>query len=479
MAGAVQLFRQKWNKCTATVESMATKAKAYGRRGKENIAIQFDRLQISSPNRYHPLADVDGNEQRRLQPPSPPKKAKKNRRHRKSLTYSSGNEIDRAKIDKKTKDYLRPLLDLVVVTSSVLAISDWARVWSTHCNFLKIAQGTYGAVFRIESKAQPGTFTIGKLIPLKARVGWGSRTTDFTTVDAAANEVSFLSKLDQLPGFVQFRKAEVLYGRLPVALELASADFDAAQEEGDIPGRWILACSNSMQLWLFLEMSDAGTDLETVLAQNIPHGPYQVTHDGKTYLSAVQIRDIFWQVASALALAEKGFSFEHRDLHLGNICLTRPGNPVQDGGLELWTNKPAVLVTIIDYTLSRGTVGPHEVDFPYCNDLSKDPVLFEGTGAQQYDIYRQMRSYLQDEWIKYEPITNVLWLTHLLVLLMRRVPKTHRPLEHMHLWNDLVGLKNCLEVNDTERKFGSAQDVVRYCEAGKSKRKGGEKHHGA
>lgn len=333
---------------------MVTKVKGYGRRGKENIAIQFDRLQITSPNRYQPLAGIDGNQQRRLQQPSPKKKAKKNKTHRKSLTYSNGNEIDRANIDKQTKKYLEPLLSLIEVTSSVQDFSDWARVWSAHCNFIKIAQGAYGAVFRIESKAQPGTFTIGKLIPLRARVGLGSRTTDFTTVDAAANEVSFLSALDRIPGFVQFRKAEVLYGRLPVTLESASADFDAAQEEGDIPTRWNLACSNSMQLWLFLEMSDAGTDLETLLAQNLPNNPYQNTYDGKRYLSAVQIRDIFWQVASALALAEKKFDFEHRDLHLGNICLIHPGNPVQDGGLDLWTDKPAALVTIIDYTCREG-----------------------------------------------------------------------------------------------------------------------------
>ncbi|KAI4171084.1 MAG: hypothetical protein LQ343_004496 [Gyalolechia ehrenbergii] len=444
---------------------MVTKAKGYGKRGKENIAIQFDRLQLSSPNKYQPLAEGDSNQQRQPRQPTPKKKAKINRRHRQSITFTAGNEIDRAEIDKQTKKYLNPLFTLTEVNQSVSVFSDWARVWSTHCDFTKIAQGTYGAVFRIQSKAQPGTFTIGKLIPLQARTGWGSKTKEFTTIDAGRNEVALLAALDQLHGFVQFRKAEILQGRLPTALELPSVVFDATQEEDDISPRWTGACSNSTQLWLFLEMSDAGTDLETALTKNLPHNPIQTFHNRKRCIPAVQVRDIFWQVASALALAEKKFTFEHRDLHLGNICLTRLQGPSPDESLELWTDTPTVLVTIIDYTLSRAVIDPlGQGAWPLFNDLSKDPVLFEGTGAGQYDVYRQMRSVLKDNWEKFQPLTNVYWLTHLLELLMERKPEGRQSSANTELWNRLADLKDFLIDNDEGKKFGSAQDIVRYCE---------------
>ena len=439
--------------------------KSYGKKGKDNIALQFDRLQISSPNKYGALAEVDGNRRDFPQQPELKKKANKNKTHRKSLVYNTCDGIDRAEIDTPTTKYLDPLLCLQQVNSSVQVFGDWARVWSTHCNFVKIAQGTYGAVFRIKSKTQQNTFTIGKLIPLQARTGWGSKTRDFTTIGAAANEVSFLSALDELPGFVQFRKAEVLQGALPTTLKQASADFDAAQEEGDIPKRWTLACSKSTQLWLFLEMSDAGTDLETVLVKSLPETP-PGTSGLQAEISAVGVRDIFWQAASALALAEKKFNFEHRDLHLGNICLKHSGYISRESGLELWTDKPSILVTIIDYTLSRMDTPSQQSLY---NDLSKDPALFEGVGARQYDVYRQMKTHFNNDWSSYKSITNVLWLAHLLVLLMEtRASQTCCPLEQKSLWDDLAGLKRCLIDDDKKMKFTSAQDVVRYCEAGAS-----------
>ncbi|KAL9026190.1 MAG: hypothetical protein Q9196_005102 [Gyalolechia fulgens] len=438
---------------------MVTKAKGYGKRGKENIAIQFNKLQLSSPTRYQTLEDVDTT------------KAKINKHHRQSITFTVGDEIDQADMDKPTKKHLTPLFSLFEVNSSISIFSDWARVWSTHCDFTKIAQGTYGAVFRIQSKAQPGTFTIGKLIPLQARTGWGSKTKEFTTIVAARNEVAFLATLDELHGFVQFRKAEVLQGPLPTALELPSTVFDATLDADVISPRWTGACRNSEQLWLFLEMSDAGIDLETALTKNLPQNPIQTSRNRTRSIQPVHIRDIFWQVASALALAEKKFFFEHRDLHLGNICLTHVQGPLPDGGLELWTNTPTVLVTIIDYTLSRAAIPSLAYELgPIFNNLSDDPVLFEGAGAGQYDVYRQMRSVLKDRWQRFEPLTNVYWLTHLLELLLERKPDGRQSPANTQLWNRLEDLKDRLIGND-KTKFRSARDIVRYCEGATKGRK--------
>lgn len=89
---------------------------------------------------------------------------------------------------------------------------------------------------------------------------------------------------------------------------------------------------------------------------------------------------------------------QHRDLHLGNICVksrddnqcTRLLKRVEpENGMRL--GQSGLKVTIIDYTLSRVKV---EEDDGSDNeptaffDLGKDPALFEGIGDYQYDIYR-------------------------------------------------------------------------------------------
>ncbi|KAL8960204.1 MAG: hypothetical protein Q9193_003046 [Seirophora villosa] len=437
------------------------KTKAYGKQSSNNIVLQLERLNIKSPNKDYkredrqPQAIVDENAEgapERL-------KVKRNKKHRKSLIFDRCDDIKTVNVDGKTKRHLDPLTCLSEVSTAVLDFADWFRVWTSHCNFIKIAQGTYGAVFRIESKAEPGTFTIGKLMPLQAPSGFGSKTKDFTAPVAGHNEVLLLSRLDELPGFVQFRKAETLIGVLPAALQTASAEFDAAHED-DITTWWTRACSNSTQLWLFLEMTDAGTDLEAVITKQVAFRPSAPTSQA---LTVTEIRDIFWQVASALALAEQRFEFEHRDLHLGNICLTFPKEIVSDSGYALWTNKASILVTIIDYTLSRACVSSSVLS-PTYNDLEKDSALFQGSGLPQYDVYRDMRSESGGDWASYRPRTNVLWLHHLLLTLLEKAD-THRGPGQIQLARDLAELKQWMSENNGKSTLGNAQDVVRYCEA--------------
>lgn len=60
-------------------------------------------------------------------------------------------------------------------------------------------------------------------------------------------------------------------------------------------------------------------------------------------------------------------------------------------GKNLSVASKGVRITIIDYTLSRITVGK----CCHYNDLSTDGELFEATGDYQYDIYRMMRDELR------------------------------------------------------------------------------------
>lgn len=90
---------------------------------------------------------------------------------------------------------------------------------------------------------------------------------------------------------------------------------------------------------------------------------------------------------------------QHRDLHLGNICVrSRRGHDHDSNGNGVNLAKSRHLghsslkVTIIDYTLSRVEMD-NEVDETGDKgiaffDLDKDHALFDGKGDYQYDIYR-------------------------------------------------------------------------------------------
>ncbi len=155
--------------------------------------------------------------------------------------------------------------------------------------------------------------------------------------------------------------------------------------------------------------------------------------------------DVFWGVAIALGKGEEEARFEvsqdagshalkgkltsllsiqHRDLHLGNICIRSAAHPVvRSLSPDTTCSSPTELTTraldpnrrlgftdlettIIDYTLSRanmrckpsasrdGTERAEEEDVDEDSvaflDLEADPDLFRGDGDEdyQYDIYR-------------------------------------------------------------------------------------------
>lgn len=461
---------------------MKAKAQSYGKRGRENIAVLMQQLHVSSPSKpvttripslgneellnaddtiKAQLASVGSNAQK--EKASARRQVKARKPKRRSLVPCEQHPIGIADMGNGISKHLQPLLNLNDVNSEVLDFESWAATWSRCCRFNKIAQGAFGAVFRIESKAQPGTFTIGKLIPLQSKSGWGCKTKEFTTVRSAANEVFFLSTLDEIDGFVQFRKAEILCGQLPGCLLAASTKFDKMTDE--TTQRFHQACAYPKQIWLFIEMSDAGIDLETALKAD------RSTKDGsilqgamkERYLSVVQARDIFWQVASTLAVAEKKLEFEHRDLHLGNICLSHPHKRiVADDSSELWTDNPSINVTIIDYTLSRAKPANSDTVF---NNLSSHPDIFTGKGHAQYDVYRAMKALADEQdqrWEAYMPSTNVFWLSHVLELLLQSARLSQQSPEHVQLWHALDELRRHL--GGPRPYFASAQEVVVRCE---------------
>lgn len=143
-----------------------------------------------------------------------------------------------------------------------------------------------------------------------------------------------------------------------------------------------------------------------------------------------------------MAIAESKFQFEHRDLHWGNILLIATDEKVavfKLNGNEIEIPTHGVKVTIIDYTLSRMVFE----DCHFYNDLAHDEELFTATGDYQFDIYRFMKTRLENNWDRYEPYTNVLWLHYTIDKMINGARyRSHKNKKHRTAIHDMMQLRD-------------------------------------
>ena len=323
-----------------------------------------------------------------------------------------------ATLDVATVSYIAPLLACKNVSPLVENFQAWTTERMSLLSMHKIGEGSFGEVYRATSNSET---VIMKVIPLNARKGPGSKM--YTSIESAANEIQLLEKMQKIPGFVEFRGACVLYGAMPSQLidEWNSYKAQGWTVESKDPNK--KNAYSEKQLWLLLEMSDAGTNLEPGYYR--PPGVGDCVLEVK-YLSVQRTWDIFWQIVRALAKAEVYAEFEHRDLHLGNICAkdTRYEPDREDltlvsshNATPLRLNHTGIEVTIIDYSLSRALADEGRILF-YDFQNNKDILLREGD--LQYDIYRYMAAALEEDTCEgFVPKTNVLWLSYLLQKLLK------------------------------------------------------------
>lgn len=399
---------------------------------------------------------------------SPPRTLRSTRRGRETPDSAPVRELT---LDQKTVEYLEPLTELESV-EGIRDIHSWHAEWTSVCAMSKIAEGSYGSVFRMWDKKHTKTETIGKLMPLKPKSGVGSRRGSNTTIEAAVSEIKLLDLMRDVSGFVMFRGAAVLIGALPRALRNKYRAYTAREDGSDCGNSEAQTCFPKQQAWLFIEMDNAGVELDKALKDPADgSGLLQVSKTGQRYLTVKRTRDIFWGVVRALMWGEEIHGFEHRDLHLSNICVEVNTGTELDSGYELIPPATNVNVTIIDYTLSRANMPGNS---PIFNPM-KDETIFQGdsTFELQYDIYRHMRDLVADPkaankgWDAYVPITNVLWLSLLLVKLMERTPRPEEAGEEQKLWDSLKTLQLNIDLDDRwSWTLLSACDVVRYMEVG-------------
>ncbi|XP_050678782.1 serine/threonine-protein kinase haspin homolog isoform X2 [Leptidea sinapis] len=287
-------------------------------------------------------------------------------------------------------------------------------------NCRKIGEGVYGEVYLW--RAADGRARVLKVIPIAGdtKVN-GEAQKDY---DQIISEIVIAMELSALRAPIQDIENHFNEGKSFENLDLHSIDnaTDVFNEVlavrlvyGAYPSRlldlWELydECKGSendnpavlpaRQHYLVLELANAGQDLES----------YQFNNAEQAYA-------LFKQVAFGLAIAEEACQFEHRDLHWGNVLIAPTDNQFATFVLRGRTYRVrtcGVKATIIDYSLSRATLGLADdvrSSGTLFTNLGDDESLFDAVGDYQFDVYRLMRDRLGNVWHNFEPYTNILWL---------------------------------------------------------------------
>ena len=396
------------------------KVKTYGRKPRNrDLTEAFGTLTLSDDNRS-PLAERSGNVLKTV-PQSPQLRESKNgttitldiispqhkplpesvplsarrttqentagKTHRKLRSIAKPTLTDKVKDETGEDNHLGPLKAISDVEKVVQHFHHWAVTMDKLLNIEMIGDGSYANVFKLSFKKNPQDYSIAKLIPLRPKRGPGSRSPGLTTVENAASELRVMAKLSGVTGFTDFRRAMLLRGQLPWSFRNAVRAFAQQRKEKRTPADGGQPSPREsypkQQLWLFVEMGDAGIELEHILLEGLRNGPLMdKTSSHAARLTVPQMRDIFYSTVEALALGEREAKFEHRDLHLSNVCLKtlgRDGNASDlDTDWRLVPKAPTFAVTLIDYTLSRVDTADGTVFNPMDDEVSLIKTIIPG-----------------------------------------------------------------------------------------------------
>ncbi|KAF2821905.1 hypothetical protein CC86DRAFT_373652 [Ophiobolus disseminans] len=332
--------------------------------------------------------------------------------------------------------YASPLLSMTD-TNKIKAFDQWSTELEGVFDVTKIAEASFSEVYRLSTTSLSGTSnqeSVLKLVALKTppdipllcqshtrtvrdregqiakeRAEREEKDQWKSEVDDVVSEVKLLHNLAHIPGFTNFRDLTILQGRPTPFFAKAWKAWNKSRTRGkksEFPDPSKKTSYEETQLWAVIEMQDAGTDCEKLMENG--------------GLSSIwEVWDVFWGVCLSVAKAEETCKFEHRDLHMGNICVrsSRLNSDVLDTTIKDPTHRKfrftGLETTVIDYTLSRadilaspsrrsssssaGTVTSSSSISDSANvaylDLDKDPALFTGDASEeyQYEIYRYMR----------------------------------------------------------------------------------------
>lgn len=153
----------------------------------------------------------------------------------------------------------------------------------------------------------------------------------------------------------------------------------------------------------------------------------------QSHLNITQMVSASFQVLFGLIVAEIVYQYEHRDLHINNVLVrwTRQTNAtfvIKSKSYSVPTY--GIHAFIIDNTFSRMCIGQNVYYTHISHNLekivakSKDP---SKRLSEQDCIYVQMHQMAQNNWAKWMPRTNLLWLHYLFSQILRcRLAKIKR-----------------------------------------------------
>lgn len=259
-----------------------------------------------------------------------------------------------------------------------MEIRKWIDILDEEWGLEKIAESSFAEVYKVSNS---DGISVLKVMALKPPTGPGSQRETSVDVTSVVSEVLIMDMMAEIPGFLEFKGAHIIEGKPPRAIK-GAYDAHAAKNESFFPHP---SSYHKDQLFLALELGDAGTDIE---------------HFNVTTIS--QIWDIFFGIVIALSHGEELASFEvstmscnhliqltvlqHRDLHEGNVCVRQVGNLKSCAPKQRHKfNYSGLEVTLLDYTLSRATQG----DVTIFRDLEEEPELFKESKLLQHQMYRR------------------------------------------------------------------------------------------
>ncbi|KAM0954574.1 putative non-specific serine/threonine protein kinase [Dioscorea sansibarensis] len=293
------------------------------------------------------------------------------------------------------------------------------KVFCNYCDsssIVKIGEGTYGEAFKAGDavcKVVPidGDLLVNGEVQKKSEEVLEEVLLSLTLNNLRPREGETI-KENSCTIFIETKDFRVCQGSYDASLIKSWEEWDMKHgSENDHPKEF-----SENQCYIVFILAHGGKDLESFVLLNFD-----------------EARSLLVQVTVALAVAEAACEFEHRDLHWGNILLTRSGANMLGftiEGRKMQARTYGLTVSIIDFTLSRINTGKAILFL----DLSADPGLFEGPkGDIQSETYRKMKKETKECWEGSFPKSNVLWLIYLVDILLikksfKRTTKDEREL---------------------------------------------------
>uniref|UniRef100_A0A915BXT9 non-specific serine/threonine protein kinase n=1 Tax=Parascaris univalens TaxID=6257 RepID=A0A915BXT9_PARUN len=273
-------------------------------------------------------------------------------------------------------------------------------------NSIKLGEGSYGEVFTANYNNEPVAI---KIIPVggfaEAKNGQQHSFRLVLPEVIVSRELTDLRKEDngyRTEGFIELVTICIARGCYPKKLLSAWNEFHMEfRSENESPRIF-----PSSQCYLVLAYEQGGKSLED----------YEVKDMKQAY-------SIMMQVMVALAVGEERLLYEHRDLHCGNVLISECADQFREEiiasqkvRISMWGAR----AKIIDFTLSRLKKGTSTIFL----NLEHEEEIFEGKGDLQFDIYRLMRKANRNNWARFNPKTNIMWLVYLARYIHKKLEKS-------------------------------------------------------